>query len=53
VLDHCERERLAFLPWYPLGAGRRCAPRAPRQGCRRLHATPAQVAIAWLLRRSP
>jgi pyridoxine 4-dehydrogenase len=54
VLDYCEREKMAFLPWYPLGAGA-----ALRPGSRlakvaaRLHATPAQVALAWLLRRSP
>jgi pyridoxine 4-dehydrogenase len=43
VLDYCEREGLGFLPWYPLAAGA-----LPQRG-----ATPAQVAIAWLLRRSP
>ena len=54
VLDHCEREHLAFLPWYPLGAGaalRRGGPLA--KVAARLGATPAQVALAWLLRRSP
>jgi len=54
VLDHCEREKMAFLPWYPLGAGaalRSSSPLARVAG--RLHATPAQVALAWLLRRSP
>ena len=54
VLDYCERETLGFLPWYPLGAGaalRRGSPLA--RVAARLHTTPAQVALAWLLRRSP
>jgi len=54
VLDHCERERLAFLPWNPLGAGAALRAKGPlARVAARLHATPAQVAIAWLLRRSP
>jgi aryl-alcohol dehydrogenase-like predicted oxidoreductase len=54
VLDYCERERLAFLPWYPLGAGAALRARGPlARVAARLHATPAQVAIAWLLKRSP
>jgi pyridoxine 4-dehydrogenase len=54
VLDHCEREQLAFLPWYPLGAGAALRPgNTLAQVAARLHATPAQVALAWLLRRSP
>jgi len=54
VLDHCERERVGFLPWYPLGAGAALRPGSPPDRvAARLHATPAQVAIAWLLRRSP
>ena len=54
VLDHAEREKMAFLPWYPLGAGAALRPGSPlaRVAARR-HATPAQVALAWLLRRSP
>jgi aryl-alcohol dehydrogenase-like predicted oxidoreductase len=57
VLAHCEREGIAFIPWYPLGAGdlgggfgarRRIARLA-----RRHDATPMQVALAWLLARSP
>ena len=54
VLDHCERERLAFLPWSPLGAGRLARASGPlSRATGRLGATPAQVALAWLLRRSP
>src|SRR5213593_3450915 len=54
VLDHCEREKMAFLPWYPLGAGAALRSSSPlARVAARLHATPAQVALAWLLRRSP
>jgi len=54
VLDHCERERLAFLPWNPLGAGAALRSGSPLVGvAERVHETPAQVGIAWLLRRSP
>jgi aryl-alcohol dehydrogenase-like predicted oxidoreductase len=51
VVDVCERDGLAFLPWYPLhdrGRGKRIAAIAERH-----KATTAQVALAWLLRRSP
>jgi pyridoxine 4-dehydrogenase len=54
VLEVCEREGLAFVPWFPLGfgdltrGGGRLADVAAVRG-----ATQAQVAIAWLLRRSP
>jgi pyridoxine 4-dehydrogenase len=54
TLDHCERERMAFLPWYPLGAGAALRPESPlAKVAARQHSTPAQVALAWLLRRSP
>ena len=54
VLDYCERERLAFLPWYPLGAGAALRRRSPlAKAAEALGATPAQAALAWLLRRSP
>jgi len=54
VLDYCEREGIAFIPWFPLGAGK-----LAREGsvldrvAKRLGATPAQVALAWVLKRSP
>jgi pyridoxine 4-dehydrogenase len=53
VLDHCEGEGIAFLPWFPLGAGSLAeAGGALGAVARRHQATPAQVALAWLLRRS-
>jgi pyridoxine 4-dehydrogenase len=54
VLDHCQGEGIAFLPWFPLGAGRLAAAGGALGAVARRHrATPAQVALAWLLRRSP
>ena len=54
VLDACEREGLAFLPWFPLALGRLAAATGRLAEVARSHgATPAQVALAWLLRRSP
>jgi len=54
VLDHCEREGIAFIPWYPLAAGPLAEEGGPAARiAERLGATPSQVALAWLLRRSP
>lgn len=54
VLDYCEREGLAFLPWFPLATGTLAQPGGPlARIAERLGASPAQVALAWLLRRSP
>ncbi|MGE3402644.1 MAG: aldo/keto reductase [Vicinamibacterales bacterium] len=52
VVDYCEREGLAFIPWYPLGAGALELPALARVAARH-NATSMQVAIAWLLARSP
>lgn len=53
VVDYCERESLAFLPWYPLGAGSLERPKALTRVARKHRATVMQVALAWLLARSP
>ena len=52
VVDYCERNGIAFIPWFPLGAGR-VAGQTLDQIARSHQATPHQVAIAWLLKRSP
>jgi aryl-alcohol dehydrogenase-like predicted oxidoreductase len=52
VVDYCERNRIAFIPWYPLGAGT-VAGELLNRIAQVHHATPMQVALAWLLRRSP
>ena len=53
VLKACERLGLAFLPWYPLGAGSALRSARIKSVAQRLGATSAQVALAWLLKRSP
>ena len=54
VLDHCTREGIAFIPWYPLGAGRLAREGSVlERAAERLGATAAQVALAWVLERSP
>lgn len=54
VLEACEQGGIAFLPWYPLEAGALAGPGGPVEEIARAHgATPAQVALAWLLQRSP
>jgi len=53
VLLHCEKHGIAFLPWYPLGDGSALKLSKVRKLAEKLKATPAQVAIAWLLKKSP
>ena len=52
VVDYCDRNGIAFIPWFPLGAGR-IAGQTLDQIAGAHRATPHQVAIAWLLKRSP
>lgn len=54
VVVYCEREGIGFIPWYPLAAGSlTAAGGAVDRVARRLGITNAQVALAWLLSRSP
>ena len=53
VLRHCEKHGIAFLPWYPLGDGSALRLAKVKKVAEKLKATPAQVAIAWLLKKSP
>ena len=57
VIDHCERNHLAFIPWFPLEAGaigsQSHGDDALQRVAHRHEATPRQVALAWLLARSP
>jgi pyridoxine 4-dehydrogenase len=52
VVDYCERNGIAFIPWFPLGAGRVAGDKL-NEISRKRNATPHQVALAWLLKRSP
>lgn len=54
VLEYCEKENLAFIPWFPLAAGKVSGKESPVASlATRLKATPSQVALAWLLAKSP
>jgi aryl-alcohol dehydrogenase-like predicted oxidoreductase len=53
VLAACEKAGIAFIAWFPLGAGRLLDSAKVKRVAARLGATPAQVALAWLLARSP
>jgi aryl-alcohol dehydrogenase-like predicted oxidoreductase len=53
VLEYCEKEKLGFIPWFPLAAGKLSGTEsAVSRVATRLKATPSQVALAWLLARS-
>jgi len=53
VLDYCEREGIAFIPWYPLQTGKLANEKSPLASIAEARgATPAQIALAWLLYRA-
>jgi pyridoxine 4-dehydrogenase len=54
VLEYCEREGIGFIPWFPIATGRLAEANGALQRIANEHAvTPAQLALAWLLQRSP
>jgi pyridoxine 4-dehydrogenase len=54
VLDVCDADGIGFIPWFPLATGDLARPGGPLDELARAHdATPGQLAIAWLLARSP
>jgi aryl-alcohol dehydrogenase-like predicted oxidoreductase len=54
VLEYCENEGIGFIPWFPLAAGDLAKPGGPVADAAEAHdATPGQIALAWLLQRSP
>jgi pyridoxine 4-dehydrogenase len=54
VLEYCEKEGLAFIPWYPVAAGKLAKPGGTLDAIAKRHGvTVAQLSIAWLLHRSP
>jgi pyridoxine 4-dehydrogenase len=52
VVDYCERNGIAFIPWFPLGAGK-VAGEVLNRIAQARNASPTQIALAWLLHRSP
>jgi pyridoxine 4-dehydrogenase len=54
VLEVCDRDGIGFIPWFPLATGDLARPGGPLDEVARAHeATPGQLALAWLLARSP
>jgi aryl-alcohol dehydrogenase-like predicted oxidoreductase len=54
VVDYCEKEGLAFIPWFPLATGKLAGKGGPLDAAAENHgSSPSQLALAWLLRRSP
>jgi aryl-alcohol dehydrogenase-like predicted oxidoreductase len=54
VLDACDAAGIGFIPWFPLAAGKLAEPGGPVDEAAKAHdATPGQIALAWLLQRSP
>jgi pyridoxine 4-dehydrogenase len=54
VLEYCEKEKMGFIPWFPLAAGRVSVSESPiSRIAARWKVTPSQLALAWLLARSP
>jgi pyridoxine 4-dehydrogenase len=54
VLEYCEQHDIVFIPWFPLAAGQLTGANSPlRRVAARKNLTPSQIALAWLLARSP
>jgi pyridoxine 4-dehydrogenase len=54
VLTYCTAEKLGFIPWFPIASGKLAATGgAVDRAAKSLNATPAQIALAWLLHKSP
>jgi aryl-alcohol dehydrogenase-like predicted oxidoreductase len=54
VLDYCEKHSIGFIPWFPLAAGDLAKPGSVLDGITKKHnAAPSQIALAWVLKRSP
>ena len=54
VLDYCERNGIGFIPWFPLAAGDLAQPGSILDTIAKKHsAAPSQIALAWVLKRSP
>jgi len=54
VLEYCEKNDIAFIPWFPVAAGKLARPGGTLdEVAKRHHATVSQISIAWLLHRSP
>jgi len=54
TLNYCEKHKIAFIPWFPVAAGKLAQPGGKLdQAAQRHNATVSQLSLAWLLHRSP
>ncbi len=53
TLDYCEKHGIGFIPWFPLAAGTLATAQVLEATAKKHQATPGQIALAWLLARSP
>ena len=54
MLEYCEREKIGFIPWYPLASGSLANSDSPlSKAAKGLKVTPNQLVLAWLLKKSP
>ena len=54
VIDYCEQHQIGFIPWFPLASGKLSQPGSPLDVvAHSVGASPSQICLAWLLRRSP
>ncbi len=54
VLEHCAKEGIGFIPWFPLAAGSLAKPGSILDSiAKKKGASPSQIALAWVLKRSP
>lgn len=53
LLDYCEKHGIGFIPWFPLAGGDLVKSTAYQAICQKHGATPSQIALAWVLKRSP
>ena len=54
MIDNCTREGIGFIPWFPLATCSLAKPGGPLQrAAERLGVLPSQIALAWLLKKSP
>jgi len=54
VLTYCTQQKIGFIPWFPIASGKLAESGGPvDRAAKADHATPAQIALAWLLQKSP
>ena len=52
VIDYCEQNNMGFIPWFPLDVGKLAKDRSLKKIAQKYNASPLQIALSWLLKRS-